>query len=175
MVNFSLTLALGFNSAMAFESTESTISGYVQEPHAPVKKKKEPRRRGDCEYLPNVWTLNICEQNIFCYQTPEDVHLWLPTHKRSGQIKDRLVIQNQATQQTIIEQWDVSETTLAWPLAKMPLQSGITYRVGLKKGRDYSLVELVLYQIAAHLSTTEQIAAMRQQGCSRQAELLEKN
>ena len=175
-VNFSLTLlVLGFNSAIAFESTESAKNVSAQETQTPVEKKKEPRRRGDCEHLPNVWTINICETNVFCYQTPKDVRLWLPTHKRSGQMNDRLVIQNQATQRTVIEQWDASEATLTWPLAKMPLQSGITYRVGLKNGRDYPLVELILYQISTRLSTTEQIAAMRQQGCSQQADMLEKN
>jgi len=190
IINFSLTLALGFNSTMAFESAESAKCFYAQEkppvkkekkpqekppPVKKVKKKKEPRRRGECDHLPSVWTINICETSVFCYQKPEKVRLWLPKHKRSGQTNDRLLIQNQTTQMAVIEQWAATEVTFAWPLSNMPLHSGATYWVGVKKkGRDFSMIELTLYQIPANISKIEQIAKMRQQSCSQQADMLEK-
>ncbi|HDN26213.1 MAG TPA: hypothetical protein ENG03_03790 [Thioploca sp.] len=171
MVNFSLSLALGFTSAMAFESAKN-VSVYSQNPSQP-EKKKERRRRGDCDLL-SVWTASLCDSNTFCYQAPEQLRLWLPKHKRSGQMNDRLVILNPATQTVVIKPWAASEHTFAWPFSNMPLQSGTHYRVGLKNGRHYSLIELTLHQIPAHLSVTEQIAAMRQLGCSQQANMLQK-
>jgi hypothetical protein len=172
MVNFSLALALSFNSAMAFESFYHTKNVYWQQKPSPVEKKKEPRRRGDCD-LQNLWTASLCETNTFCYQTPEQLHLWLPKHKRSGLMTDRLVIINQATRSVVIKQWAASKATFAWPLVDMPLQSGTHYQVGLKNGRDYSFIELTLHQIPAELSVTEQINAMRQLGCSEQADMIE--
>jgi len=173
MVNLFLILALGFNSAIAFESTARAKGVYWQEKPTPIEKKKEPRRRGDCDLL-NVWTANICETNTFCYQTPEQVRLWLPQHKRSGQMNDRLVLQNRVTQTTVIKQWAASEATFTWPISRMPLQSGTTYWVGLKKGRGYSLIELTLHQISANLSKIEKISKMRQLGCFQQADMLER-
>ncbi len=173
IVNFSLSLTLGFNNAIAFDSSYSATIVYSQENGEQVDKKKEPRRRGDCDLL-NVWTANICESNTFCYQAAEEVALWLPKHKRSGQMNDRVVIQNRSAQKTVIKQWPDSEATFIWPLSNMPLQSGSTYWVGLKKGRDYSWIELTVYQISPTISVAEQITEMRQQGCSQQADRLEK-
>jgi hypothetical protein len=44
--------------------------------------------------------------------------------------------------------------------------------IGIKKGPDYPLKEIVLHQLPADLSVEEQIVEMRQKGCTQQAEQL---
>jgi len=136
-----------------------------------VDKKKDSRRRDGCDDSPSIWTVNLCQSNTFCYVT-ELIYLWLPENKRSGQRNDRVVIKNTVSQSVVIEIWPASKETLVWPLNKMPIQSGVTYLIGIKEGRDYPLEKIVLHQIPANLSVEEQIFEMRRKGCSQQADKL---
>ncbi len=163
-VVFSLLL----NLTLLTSCSQNTIS-YSSE--KPVEKRKDSRRREGCNDSPNIWTLNLCQSNTFCYVT-EQIDLWLPENKRSGQMNDRVVIQNTVSQNVVIEPWPASKDTLVWPLDKMPIQSGVTYSIGIKKGPDYPLKEIVLHQLPADLSVEEQIVEMRQKGCTQQADQL---
>jgi len=152
---------------MATNCSEKTVSCSEKQV---IKKKKDDRRRSDHD-SPSIWTVNFYESNTFCYVT-EQIDLWLPEDKRSGQMNDRVVIKNTRSQSVVIKIWPASKETLVWPINKMPIESGVTYLIGIKKGLDYPLNEIVLHQIPANLSVGEQIAEMRQKGCSQQADKL---
>ncbi len=164
-----LVLSLFFNVTLLTSCSQNTIS-YSSEKQG-IEKRKDSRRREGCNDSPSIWTVNLCQSNTFCYVT-EQIDLWLPENKRSGQMNDRVVIQNTASQLVVIEPWPASKDTLVWPLDKMPIQSGVTYLIGIKKGLDYPRKEIVLHQIPADLSVEEQIVEMRQKGCTQQAEQL---
>ena len=171
ILSISLCIALCTNTAGAVGLWyEPTPISSEEEP--PDGKKKETRRRGDCNFSPSVWTVNICQSQTVCYVQPEEVHLWLPEHKRSGLMNDRLLIKNMASQTVMIASWAASKPTLGWPVLKMPLESGTTYLIGLNMGGHYSLKKFVFHQIPSHLPVSEQVAAMKEKGCTEQADML---
>jgi len=164
-----LVLSLFFNVTLLTGCSQNPISSSSQK--QVIGKRKDSRRREVCKESPSIWTVNICQPHSFCYVT-EQIDLWLPKNKRSGQMNDRVVIQNTVSQLVVIEPWPASKDTLVWPLDKMPIQSGVTYSISVKKGPDYPPKEIVLHQLPADLSVEEQIVEMRQKGCTQQAEQL---
>jgi hypothetical protein len=168
---FFFLVALSLNTTLASESVENTIATDSQA-QLLVAGRKDRRRRGECESSPDVWALNVCETDRFCYPAPEKVRLWLPMHKRSGRT-DRLVITNTETFESIILSWRASDATRIWPLEKMPIYSDVPYLIQLKRELVYFSKAIVLYQIPDHLKTTAEKAAwMKQKGCRSQAEML---
>ncbi len=131
---------------------------------------KDDRRRGECEPVTKLdtWTFNVCEADIFCYATPEQIHLWLPKEKRSGRT-DRLVITSTNLDKPLELSWRASHSTMAWPVKRVPIASGVGYLLELKKEQVYFSKKIVLYQIPANLKTkSDQVDWMKQQGCSSQ-------
>jgi len=169
---FGLVFSLFFDVTMATSCSQNPTFCPEKPVGMVVTKKKDSRRRDGCDDSPSIWTVNLCQSNTFCYVTTEQIDLWLPKNQRSGQRNDRMVIKNTVSQSVVIEVWPASKETLVWPLKKMPIQSGVTYSIGIKEGRDYPLEKIVLHQIPANLSVEEQIVEMRRKGCSQQADKL---
>ena len=163
----SMLLVVGLNTSMASEYFENSETAFFQE--GPPDKKKDQRRRGDCEDSPSLWTLNLCETHKFCYLAPETVNLWPPKHPRGTK---RLVIKNTQTQQRIELTWRSSKETMEWPIESLPIESGTAYLIQLKKRRIYFEREIYLYQVPNYLTTTlEQVDWMKEQGCAWQVEM----
>jgi len=101
------------------------------------------------------------------------VNLWLVNKKRSGHKVDRVVIKNTHTQKEVFIRWLASEVTLVWPRGKMPIQSGTTYLIRLKKSRGHYHRKIIFYRIPAHLSIDAKVTEMRKKGCMNQAAQLE--
>jgi len=182
----SLFLALGLsvvNTAMTSESLEGELTATYLQKEQPllIAAKKDKRQRGGygCGTPPNVWAVDICQDSIYtrpsplCYTYPKEVNLWLVNEKRSGRKVDRVVIKNTRTQQEVFIRWLASEVTLVWPRGKMPIQSGTTYLIRLKKSRGHYHRKIIFFQIPAHLSIDAQVSEMRKKGCMDQANLLE--
>ncbi|MDM8557475.1 hypothetical protein [Candidatus Parabeggiatoa sp. HSG14] len=171
-----LALGLTINSATASEVSDDTTILFPQgEQPLLLAGKLGSRRRDDnqnnCGTSPNVWTLNICESAPFCYVTPLDMNLWLAKDKRTGQT-ERLTIVNNFTGQKTERRWKAKNPTLHWPIKDMPIQSGTSYLMILKKGRHSFSNGITLYQIPADLSISEQVREMKQKGCIPQTEML---
>jgi len=126
--------------------------------------------RGECGTSPNVWALNICQSNKFCYAAPDEVSLWLEKRPK-GTVK--VLVKNLGTSDLIKFSWKASDaTTLDWP-KKVPISSGATYNIKIWKRKFKIEKKISLYQIPQELKT---IAAktewMKQNGCQSQAEML---
>ena len=166
-------LGFGFNAATASDILETTSPAYSQGEPLMVAGRTGSRRRGECGTLPDAWAVNFCEEGSFCYVAGQPVNLWLPEEKRSGRSTDRVTIKNVYTNKSVSKAWKKTKATLLWPVGDMPIESGTTYEIKLKKGRDYFSREITLYQIPANLSRDEQVSKMRQKGCETQADTLE--
>jgi hypothetical protein len=81
LLRTSLLLALGLclNTTMASESLENSTAIYSQGKQPLEAKKRDSRQRtkAECGISPNVWALNICESNTFCYTAQEALFLCL--------------------------------------------------------------------------------------------------
>lgn len=165
-------LGFGFNTATASDILETTGLAYYQGT-PPQAGKTGSRRRGDCGTPPDAWAIDFCEKGSFCYVDGQPVKLWLPKEKRSGRSTDRVTIKNTDTKNKETVTWPREQPTLLWPVDDMPIQSGTTYKIKLKKGRDYFSRKITLYKIDKGLSRSEQVFEMRQTGCDIQADLLE--
>ncbi len=167
-----LAISLSINITIASESLENTIVVHSQgEKPLLIVGKKDPRRRGEYDFPPDVRVLNVCKADRFCYIAPEKLHFWLPKRKRSGQT-DSLVITNIKTSNSITLSWKASDATWVWPLKEIPIYSGVPYLIQLKKKEwVYFSKLIVLYQIPAHFKTTaKKTAWMKQKGCNSQVE-----
>ncbi|MDM8561688.1 hypothetical protein [Candidatus Parabeggiatoa sp. HSG14] len=171
----SVMLGLSINTSIASESDESPSAVYFQGKQSIViARKKDSRQRGECGISPNVWTLNLCESNTFCYVAKEKVSFWLPDEQRS-KITVRVIIENTETQVKAELNWEASEPILAWPTKKMPLSSEVDFfSIELKKRRSSTLhKEIILYKIPVALQTNAEKANwMAQKGCVSQAKML---
>lgn len=170
-------LGFGFNTATASDILETTSPAYFQGEPLMVAGRPGKRRRSDgCDMPPNAWAIDFCEDGSFCYVKGEEAKLWLwlPETKRSGNRKDRVTITNTHDNQSAPNlPWKKDKATLLWPVKDMPIKSGTTYKIKLKKGRNYFSRQITLHQIPADLSRDEQVSQMRQKGCKLQAYLLE--
>jgi hypothetical protein len=174
-----LALGLGISTAVVPESFENTtaVSSQEEQPRL-LAGRFDRRQRGECGTPPHIWALNLCQTEPFCYADPFSVELWQPKDKRSGYRKDRLVIENTAPGgQQVRIRWQASKATRAWPMSKMPIQSGTAYLITLKKSQGHSLKKIKMYQIPADYNTNAQRAAawMRWRGCTPQVDMLDNN
>lgn len=180
--SFGLIFSSYLNTAIAVEEDCSSnmffSQDYSQEKQTSLtdkqNKKKEQRRRGDCNTLPHLWTVSLCQAGSFCYIATKPVQIWLPQHQRSGRMNDRVIIKHLDSKTMTVKSWASTNAIMAWPLKQIPLQSETVYLIGIKKRGEYTLNKMVFYQIPAHWTKAEQAAEMRKKGCIQQAELLEK-
>ena len=172
LLRISLLAALGFglNTATASDILETTSPAYFQGEPLMVAGRAGSRRRGDCGTPPDAWAIDFCENGSFCYVAGQPVKLWLPKEKRSGRSTDRVTIKT--SEKSVTRAWKKHQPTLLWPVSKLPIKSGTTYKIKLKKGRNYFSRKITLHQIPANLSRDEQVSQMRQEGCNLQADML---
>lgn len=174
--SFFILLAVGLSVEMIMASPYSensqTVLSQKKAEELPTKTK-DVRRRSECGVSPSIWTLNLCETHKFCYLASQKLQLWEPKHKRARGSK-RLLIKNIQTQKKIELTWRASQETIAWPIEKMPIESGAAYLIQLKKRRVYFEREIYLYQVPNHLETAvEKMDWMTQQGCAWQVKMFQ--
>jgi len=165
----SLVLGLSINTSIASDSLEN-LSPVDSHGKFLIAKGKDERQRGECGTPPNVWTLNICQSNKFCYAAPDKVSLWLEKRPK-GTV--RVLVKNMDTSDSIELSWKTSDaTTLDWP-KKVPISSGAIYNIKIWKRKFTFEKEISLYQIPAELETiTEKAEWMKKNGCKSQAKML---
>jgi len=164
-----LVLGLSINTSIASESLEN-LSPVGSHEKSLIEKKKDSRQRGECGTPPNVWTLNICQSNKFCYAAPDKVSLWLEKRPK-GTV--RVLVNNLDTSDFIEFSWKTSDATLDWPEKLVPISSGATYNIEIWKRKFRFEKEISLHQIPVELETiTEKAEWMKKNGCKSQAEIL---
>ncbi|MDM8564991.1 hypothetical protein QUF74_05000 [Candidatus Halobeggiatoa sp. HSG11] len=159
-------LLFSFNNATASESTQ-----YSQEP-IQLAEKFDTRRRGmGCGTPPSIWAMGMCKIDSFCYANPEDVILWLPPVKRT-EGSNFITVKNLATQQEITKRWQISDTTIPWPIEEVPLTTETNYSIRLSNRNGVNTYSVILNMIPSELSKiTQQIEWMKEKGCTQQAEM----
>lgn len=125
-----------------------------------------PRRRGECEPPPDIWSIDLYEYTDFCYLSPEQVTLW----RSSAHSANELWIKNSTSKAEAKLQWPAYKTLLAWPLDRIPLSETI-YFIQITDVLPQRAI--IFHRMPPALSETqEQIIWMQQQGCFQQADML---
>ena len=126
--------------------------------------------RGECGTPPNVWALNICQSNKFCYAAPNEVSLWL---EKRHQGTAKILVENLNSSDSINLSWKKSDTTWDWPEKWVPINSCASYRIKIWKRKFTFEKEISLHQIPPELKTiTAKAKWMKHNGCQSQAEML---
>ncbi|MBE9561554.1 MAG: hypothetical protein IMF12_01645 [Proteobacteria bacterium] len=152
--------------------TVAEFANYSQET-IQLAEKFDNRRRGvGCGTPPNIWAIGMCKTDSFCYVNPKDITLWLPPVKRT-EGSNFVTIKNLVTHQKITRRWQISDTTIPWPIGEVPPITETNFSIRLSNRNGVSTYSVVLNMIPPGLSEiTQQIEWMKEKGCTQQAEML---
>ena len=166
-VSIFLVLSLSVNTNKAME--DGAIYPQQSQPIV-IGKKKDSRQRGGCGTSQDVWALNICETDKFCYTNQSQVSLWLGERpKEAGMVK----LENTETGNSVDLRWKASAETLVWPVKKFPIQPNTFYWVEISTRTFRFSKKIVLQQIPADRKTlAEKTKWMEDNGCTSQAKML---
>ncbi|MCK5877401.1 MAG: hypothetical protein KAG43_07185 [Candidatus Marithrix sp.] len=162
-------LLFSFNNVVASEFIQ-----YSQEKPIQLAEKSDTRRRGgvDCGTPPDVWAISMCKTESFCYTDPQKIVLWLPYIKRTDG-SNFVTIEGIETQQKITKRWQISDMLIPWPIEEIPPTDKTNYLITLTNRNGVSSYSLILNAIPSTLSTvTQQINWMKENGCTKQADML---